>query len=67
MEALMNINPYWLLIASLWTLPWKAWALWLSARRGDFWWFLFMIFITTLGLIEIFYIFFIAKQSDGRG
>jgi hypothetical protein len=66
MEALTNINPYWILVAGLWTLPWKAWALWLSARRGDFWWFLIMVLTATLGLLEIIYIFFVAKQSDGK-
>ena len=64
MEALLAINPYLLLAIALWTLPWKAWSLWLSARRGDIWWFLSIIFISTLGLLEIIYIFFIAKQSD---
>ncbi len=64
MEALLNMNPYTILAIALWTLPWKAWALWLSARRGDIWWFLAMIILSTLGVIEIIYIFLIAKQSD---
>lgn len=64
MEQICGIDPYFLIAAALWTLPWKAWALWLSARRGDFWWFVTMVVLSTLGLIEIFYIFFIAKQSD---
>ena len=66
MEALLAMNPYVLLSIMLWTLPWKAWALWLAARRGDFWWFLIMVAISTLAILEIIYIFLIAKQSDGR-
>jgi hypothetical protein len=50
----------------LWTLPWKAWSLWLAARRGDFWWFMSIIFISTLGILEIIYIFLVAKQSDKK-
>lgn len=63
-QVLMGMNPYTILAVLLWTLPWKAWALWLSARRGDLWWFLALIVISTLGILEIIYIFFIAKQSD---
>lgn len=65
-QALTSMNPYMILAVVLWTLPWKAWALWLAARRGDIWWFLGLIIISTLGLLEMVYIFFIAKQSDGR-
>ncbi len=66
MEALAGMNPYLLTSIVLWTLPWKAWALWLSARRGDIWWFLAMVAISTLGILEIIYIFLIAKQSDKK-
>jgi hypothetical protein len=55
-----------LLAILLWTIPWKMWALWLSARRGDVWWFLPMTFLNTLAILEIIYIFLIAKQSDRR-
>jgi len=64
METFLAMNPYTLLAIILWTLPWKAWALWLAARRGDIWWFLAMLVISALGILEIFYIFLIAKQSD---
>lgn len=61
-----SINIYALLAVVLWTLPWKAWSLWLAARRGDFWWFMSIIFISTLGILEIIYIFLVAKQSDKK-
>ena len=63
-QILFQINPYTLLAVALWTLPWKAWALWLSARRGDLKWFLAMAILNTVGILEIVYIFFVAKQSD---
>jgi len=64
METLLAMNPYTLMAIILWTLPWKAWALWLAARRGDIWWFLAMLVISAVGILEIIYIFLIAKQSD---
>lgn len=48
----------------VWTLLWSGWALWLAARRGEFWWFVVLLVVNTFGLLEIFYIFVIAKQRD---
>lgn len=48
----------------IWALAWKGWALWLAARRGEKIWFLILLVVNTLGILEIIYIFFIAKQSD---
>jgi hypothetical protein len=65
METLIA-NPYLLIALVLWTIPWQAWSLWLSARRGEVWWFLVMTILNTIGLLNIFYIFVIAKQSDKK-
>jgi len=50
----------------IWSLAWKGWALWLSARRGDKWWFVAFLLVHTLGLLEIIYIFLVAKRSEKR-
>lgn len=50
----------------VWSLAWKGWALWLAARRGDMVWFIALLVINTFGLLEIFYIFAIAKQQDKK-
>ena len=60
-----DILPY-ILVLALWTLPWKAWALWLSARRGEKWWFIAMLVLNTLAILEIIYIFGIAQRKDTR-
>ena len=65
-QVLADMNPTLLLAVALWSLPWKAWALWLAARRGDFGWFMTICFLGTLGILEMIYIFFVAKQSDKR-
>lgn len=49
-----------------WSLAWKVWALWLAARRGDLVWFLVLMVINTIGILEIFYIFGVAKRSDKK-
>jgi methionyl-tRNA synthetase len=49
------------LLAALWSLVWKGLALWHSAQRGEYWWFLALLLINTLGVLEIIYLFFFAK------
>ena len=60
------ITQYWwvLLIVLAWTLPWKAVALWKAARRGERGWFVALFLINTFALLEIYYIFMIAKQES---
>jgi len=55
-----------LAIIYIWTIPWKAVALWKSAQRKEIWWFVVFLFVHTVGLLEIFYIFVISKKS-GEG
>lgn len=56
-------NP-WILLLVLWTLPWKGWALWLAARRAEKVWFIVLLVVNTLAILEIIYIFAIAKKSE---
>jgi len=48
-------------IAAAWTLPWKGFALWKSARYGQKFWFLILLIINTLGILEILYIFIFSE------
>lgn len=50
-----------LLILVLWSLFWKGLALWHSARRGEPWWFFIMLLVNTAGILEIIYLFGVAK------
>lgn len=45
----------------LWSIFWKGLALWHSARRGEYWWFLALLVINTVGILEIVYLFGFAK------
>lgn len=45
----------------LWSLFWKGLALWHSAGRKDAWWFVALLLINTMGLLEIIYLFAFAK------
>ncbi len=49
-----------------WTIFWKGIALWRAANRGDTWWFIALLLVNTLGILEIIYLFVFAgaKLSD---
>jgi len=48
-------------IAIIWTLLWKALALWHAARNGNKPWFIILLLVNSLGILEIIYLAFIAK------
>lgn len=58
MEEIFSQYPWIIGLILLWTLPWKAAALWRSARRGHLGWFLTLIILNTLAILDIIYIFF---------
>lgn len=55
-----------LYIALIWNLVWKGFALWKAAGNKDKWWFIAILFINTMGLLEIIYIFVILKQREAE-
>jgi hypothetical protein len=53
-----------IVIVGLWTLPWKGIALWKSARQNEKWWFIVLLVVNTVGLLEILYIFVFSKKKE---
>lgn len=45
----------------IWSSVWKGIALWNSARRGDKGWFVVLLFVNTIGILEICYLTFVAR------
>ncbi len=62
LSALANIHPLWIALAVLWTIVWKGFALWRAATLQQRYWFLVLLLINTLGVLEIIYLFFIARN-----
>lgn len=50
----------------LWTIFWKGLALWHSAQRGATLWFIALLLLNTLGILEIIYLFFILKLTFSK-
>lgn len=59
-------NSWVILVLALWTLPWKGYALWLSARKNEKWWFIALLVINTLAILEILYIFVFSKMGKKK-
>jgi hypothetical protein len=55
-----------LILLTLWTIPWKVYSVWLAVKNNHKKWFVALLIINTIGILEIFYIFRIAKKSWGE-
>lgn len=63
MDILGQNSVLMLAIIMLWVLPWKGYALWLAARERNKRWFIALIILNTFAILDIFYIFYIAKKT----
>ena len=54
------------ILIALWTLFWKGAALWHAARKDNHLWFYALLLINTLGILEIIYLFGIAKIKTDK-
>lgn len=48
----------------IWSIPWKGFALWKSARRGEKVWFIVLLLVNTLSILEILYIFVFSEKEN---
>ncbi len=59
----MDNNTLYILIAlAVWSVPWKGFALWKSARRGENIWFIALLIINTAGMLDIMYLFLFSNK-----
>jgi len=66
-DAVQNFaTQYWWLLAILvlWSVIWKGIALWKSARNESKIWFVILLIVNTVGILEIIYIFAVARPKE---
>lgn len=61
-----EIMPIFIILAVVWTIPWKGIALWKAARNGSAVWFCALLVLNTLAILEILYIFIFSKKADKK-
>ena len=56
-----------LAVIGVWSLVWKGIALWKSAGKKQLVWFVVLLIVDTVGILEILYIFVFSKMKGGAG
>ncbi len=57
---------WFILLVTIWTAPWKGVALWKAARRKHIVWFIVLLVVNTLAILEILYIFIFSKCGSKK-
>ena len=47
----------------VWVLIWKGFALWKAARQEQNYWFVALLIVNTVGILEIMYLFIFSKKN----
>jgi len=53
-------------ILSFWTLVWKIFSVWTAARNGDRGWFIALLLLNTLSILDLWYLFKVLKIPKER-
>lgn len=63
METFFKDNIWLFIISMIWVLPWKGYALWTASHTRNKRWFIALLIINTFAILDIFYIFYVAKKT----
>lgn len=63
MEQFFAPNSPILLILAIWTLFWKGCALWFASKEDKRTWFVVLLIVNLVGILDIIYIFGVAKKK----
>lgn len=67
-EILLLLNkPYVAVPLFIWVIFWKGFSLWKAATKRQFWWFVILLLVNSLGVLEIVYVFFLSKYDLDKG
>lgn len=50
----------------IWSLCWKGYALWTAAKKDSKPWFIALLIVNTMGILEILYIYIFSKRSSKK-
>ena len=63
MEQIFAQNQWIVLLLILWVIPWKGVALWRAAKNNHKRWFVALLVVNSLAILEIIYIFIFSKKK----
>lgn len=59
----LGLSPLMVGVLMVWIIFWKGCSLWIASRNNHKIWFIALLVLNTMGILEIIYIFFIAKKK----
>lgn len=51
---------------AIWSIIWKGLALWKASKKSQKYWFVALLVINTMGLLEISYIYYFSKRKSRK-
>lgn len=63
-ESFFDANPYVIAAIFIWTIIWKGIALWKASRLSHKKWFIILLVLNTIGILDIIYIYFVARKYE---
>ncbi len=57
-------NQWVIWLVALWSLPWKGFALWKATKNNHKKWFIALLIVNTMAILEIIYIFYFSKEKQ---
>ncbi|HHY38827.1 MAG TPA: hypothetical protein GX507_07875 [Clostridia bacterium] len=64
--TVFGMNPWLLGTLIVWSVIWKGIALWHAARGGQKAWYIALLVINTVGILEIVYLLFFRPKATAR-
>ncbi|MFZ2072177.1 MAG: DUF5652 family protein [Minisyncoccia bacterium] len=52
-----------MILLIIWTIAWKCYSIWIAARNNHKKWFIALIIFNTAGILDMIYIFYVAKKK----
>ena len=62
--AILAKNTWIVVLLAIWAIPWKGAALWRADRLGQKVWFIVLLIVNTLAILDILYIFIFSKRGS---
>jgi len=59
-------NIWLIVIILMWSAIWKGLALWKAAQNNDKVWFIILLFINTVGILEVLYVFYFGRSRSTK-
>jgi hypothetical protein len=65
-QTFLQSNNWIFIVIALWTLPWKGYALWKAAKTNHKFWFIAILVINSLAILDILFIFVFSKMGKKK-